>query len=65
VPANPLRDRRTGLPLLPTLADQLADQGTPVLAGFRQELLQAVLGFVVQPDGERAWCAGTTTRMTK
>lgn len=50
--AAPLVDRGAGLPVLPALADQLADPRTLVLARFRQELLEAVLGFAVEPDGE-------------
>ena len=50
--ADPLGDRGAGLPVLPALADQLADQGTLVLARFSQELLEAVLSFAIEPDGE-------------
>jgi hypothetical protein len=51
--AQLLGDRRAGLPLLPALADQLADQGTSVLAGFGQQVSEAVRCFQIQPHGER------------
>ncbi len=41
------------LPLLPALTDELTDQGAFVLAGFGQQLIEAVLGGGIQPDCER------------
>lgn len=49
---QPLGDEGGRPALLPAFTDQLADQRTPVLASLRQKLLEAVLGFAVQPDGE-------------
>lgn len=41
-----------GLPLLPALTDELTDQRAFVLAGLEQQVIEAVLGFGIQPDRE-------------
>ena len=39
--------------LLPALTDELTDQGAFVLAGFGQQVIEAVLGVGIQLDRER------------
>ncbi len=50
----------TWLPLLPALTDELADQRAFVLAGFVQQVIETVLGFGIEPDGERHGPQGLT-----
>lgn len=50
--AESLADRWGGLPLLPALPDQLADQGAAVLTGVSLEVLEALLRLRVQPHRE-------------
>lgn len=51
--AQLLGNRGAWLPLLPTLMDELADQGAFVLAGFVQQVIETVLGVGIEPDGKR------------